>query len=112
MSTLSKVLVGKDSGPHQWTEIAPTPHYQSALLQDTVHPLAVGGSDDSYKSTTDIAVYDRHSNKRSTVGQLMEPRTLCTAVSLSRRSVLVCGGASDTRDRNTLLSSVEVVGVE
>ena len=112
VSTLSKVLVGEDSGPHQWTEIAPTPHYHSTLLQDTAHPLAIGGRDDSYKSTSDIAVYDRHSNKWSTVGQLLEPRTGCTAVSLSRRSFLVCGGRSDPRDMNTLLSSVEVVSVQ
>ena len=111
-STLSKVLVGEDSGPHQWTEIAPTPHYRPTLLQDTAHPLAFGGHDDSSKSTTDIAVYDRHSNKWSTVGQLLEPRAGCTAVSLSRRSFLVCGGLSDTRDINTKLSSVEVVGVQ
>ena len=86
VSTLSKVLVGEDSGPHQWSEIAPTQYYKSALLQDTEHPLAVGGRDDSFKSTTDIAVYDRHSNKWSTVGQLLGSRTWCTAVSLSRRS--------------------------
>ena len=112
VSTLSKVLVGEDSGPHQWSEIAPTPHCDSTLLQDTAHPLAIGGEDDSDKPTTDIAVYDRHSNKWSTVGQLLEPRTECTAVSLSRRSFLVCGGHSDPRDRNTLLSSVEVVSVQ
>ena len=112
VSTLSKVLVGEDSGPHQWTEIAPTPHHKSTLLQDTAHPLAVGGHDDSYQSTTDIAVYDHHSNKWSTVGQLPEPRTRCTAVSLSRRSFLVCGGLSDARDINTKLSSVEVVSVQ
>ena len=111
VSTLSKVLVGEDCGPHQWTEIAPTPHYRSALLQDTVHPLAVGGFDDSFQSTADIVVYDCHSNKWSTVGQLLEPRIWCTAVSLSRRSFLVCGGVSDPRDRNTLHSSVEVVSV-
>ena len=112
VSTLSKVLVGEDSGPHQWTEIAPTPHYCPALLQDTAHPLAVGGRDDSFKSTADIAVYDHHSNKWATVGQLLEPRTRCTAVSLSRRSFLVCGGVSDARDINTKLSSVEVVSVQ
>ena len=112
VSTLSKVLVGEDSGPHQWTEIAPTPHYKSALLQDTAHPLAVGGRDYSYQSTTDIAVYDRHSNKWSSVGQLLEPRTWCTVVSLSRCSFLVCGGLSDPRDINTKLSSVEVVSVQ
>ena len=114
VNTLSKLLVGEDSGPHQWTEIAPTPHYWSALLQDTAHPLAVGGHNDSIKPTTDIAVYDHHSNKWSTVlvGQLLEPRAWCIAVSLSRHSFLVCGGFSDPRDINTLLSSVEVVSVQ
>ena len=114
VSTLPKVLVGEDSGPHQWTEIAPTPHYCSTLLQDTEYPLAVGGRNDSYKPTTDIAVYDRHSNKWSTVGQLLEPRSWCTAVSLSRHSFLVCGGLSDARDISTLdlLSSVEVASVQ
>ena len=112
VSTLSKVLVGEASGPHQWSEIAPTQYYKSTLLQDTAHPLAVGGCDDSFKPTTDIAVYDRHSNEWSTVGQLLEPHTRCTAVSLSRHSFLVCGGLSDVRDKNTKLSSVEVVSVQ
>ena len=109
VSTLTKVLVGEDSSPHQWTEIAPTPHYQSTLLQDTPHPLAVGGRDDLFKSTADIVVYDHHSNKWATVGQLLEPRAKCTAVSLNRRSFLVCGGLGDASDMNTLLSSVEVL---
>ncbi len=116
VSTLSKVLVGEDSGPHQWTEIAQTPHCCSALLQDTAHPLAVGGRDDSGKPTADITVYDRRSNKWSTVGQLQEPRVGCTAVSLSRRSFLVCDGRIESKvdpsDIKTPLSSVEVVSVQ
>ena len=91
--------MGEDSGPHQWTEIAPTPHHRSTLLQDTAHPLSVGGHDDAFKSTADIAVYDRHSNKWSTVGQLLEPHVRCTAVSISRRSFLVCGGLSDAKSQ-------------
>ena len=59
-----------------------------------------------------ITRYDCHSNKWSTVGQLLEPHVRCTAVSLSRRSFLVCGGLSDARDSNTKLSSVEVVSVQ
>ena len=108
VSTLTKVLMGEDHSPHDWEEIAPTPHYSSALLQHTTHPLAVGGHV-SGKATSNIAVYDPRSNKWSTVGQLLEPRTRCTVVGLSRHSFLVCGGASDPMDRNTRLSSVEVV---
>ena len=111
VSTLTKVLMGEDHSPHDWEEIAATPHYCSALLQRTAHPLAVGG-DVSGKATSIIAVYDPCSNKWSTVGQLLEPRTRCTVVGLSRHSFLVCGGASDPMDRNTRLSSVEVVSVQ
>ena len=108
VSTLTKVLMGEDHSPHDWEEIAPTSYYGSALLQHTAHPLAVGGHV-SGKATSNIAVYDPRSNKWSTVCQLLEPRAMCTVVGLSRHSFLVCGGASDPMDINTLLSSVEVV---
>ena len=111
VSTLTKVLMGEDHSAHDWEVIAPTPHCISALLQDTAHPLAVGGHV-SGKATSNIAMYDPRSNKWSTVGQLLEPRTRCTVVGLSRHSFLVCGGVSDPKDRNTRLSSVEVVSVQ
>ena len=114
VSTLKKVLLGEDHSSHGWEEIAPTPHYKSALLQDTAHPLAVGGHE-SRGATSIIAMYDPRSNNWSTVGQLLEPRTWCTVVSLSRHSFLVCGGASDSlginTPQNSMLSSVEVVKV-
>ena len=59
VSTLTK---GEDHSPHDWEEIAPTSYYRSALLQDTAHPLAVGGHVSS-KATSNIAVYDPRSNK-------------------------------------------------
>ena len=110
-NTLTKVLMGEDHSPHDWEEIAATPHYKSALVQNTAHPLAVGGHV-SLKATSNIAVYDPRSNKWSTVGQLLEPRTRCTVVGLSRHSFLVCGGLRDPMDINTLLSSVEVVSFQ
>ena len=108
VSKLTKVLMGEDHSLHDWEEIAPTSYHGLALLQHTAHPLAVGGHE-SGKATSNIAVYDPRSNKWSTVGQLLEPRARCTVVSLSRHSFLVCGGRSDPMDRNTRLSSVEVV---
>ena len=108
VSTLTKVLMGEDHSPHDWEEIAQTSYFKPALLQHTAHPLAVGGQV-SRKAISNIAVYDARSNKWSTVGQLLEPRTWCTVVGLSRHSFLVCDGRSDPMDENTLLSSVEVV---
>ena len=115
VSTFTKVLMGEDHSSHGWEEIAPTPQYKSALLQHTAHPLAVGGHE-SCGATSIIAMYDPRSNNWSTVGQLLEPRTWCTVVSLSRHSFLVCGGASDSMvvntPQNSMLSSVEVVSVQ
>ena len=111
VSTLTKVLMGEDHSPHDWEEIAPTPHYSSVLLQQSAHPLAVGGHE-SCKTTSNIIMFDSRSNKWSTVGQLLEPRTWCTVVGLSRYSFMVCGGLRDAMDRNTLLRSVEVVSVQ
>ena len=112
VTALENVLTtGGDGTSHQWTEIAPTPYYHSAILQDTAHIVAVAGDDYSFKPTSVVCVYNPNTNKWSKVGQLSVPRALCTVVSLSRTSFIVCGGCTDARDRNTLLTSVEVVHV-
>ena len=109
VSALENVLTtGGDDTSHQWTAIVPTPYYHSAILKGTAHIVAVAGDD--YKSTSDVCVYYPDTNKWSKVGQLGVPRARCKVVSLSRTSFIVCGGCSDT-DRNTLLTSVEVVHV-
>ena len=101
-----------DSMSHHWTEIAPTPYYNSALLQDTAHVVAVGGRDESGTPTSNVFVYDPNNNKWSKVGQLDVPRIRCPVVSLSSTSFIVCGGYTDVRDiRKTRLTSVEMVHV-
>ena len=46
VTALEKVLFpGDDVTPHQWTNVAPTPYFNSAILQDTAHIAAVGGDD-------------------------------------------------------------------
>ena len=99
-----------DNVSHHWTEIAPTPYYNSVLLQDTAHVVAVGG-DESYTPTSDVFVYYPNNNKWSKVGQLGVPRVRCAVVSLSSTSFIVCGGYTDTRDPNTCLTSVEMMHV-
>ena len=117
VTALEKVLITRDDDtPHQWTNVAPTRYFNSAILQDTAHIAGVGGDDSlddrSREPTPDIFVYNPDRDVWSKVGQLGVPRAWCAVVSLSRTSFIVCGGCTDTRDpRNTLLSSVEVVHV-
>ena len=113
VTALEKVLIpGDDDTPHQWTKVAPTPYYNSAILQDTAHIVAVGGNDNSGELKSDIFVYNPDRDVWSKVGQLGVPRTRCAVVSLSKTSFIVCSGCTDRRDpHNTLLSSVEVIHV-
>ena len=111
LSALENALTTEgDNMSHHWTEIAPTPCYNSVLLQDTAYIVAVGGRDELFAPTSDVFVYDPNNNKWTKVGQLGVPRTRCAVVSLSNTSFIVYGGCTDTRDiRNTLLTSVEMV---
>ena len=113
VTALKKVLIpGDDDTPHQWTTVAPTPYYNSAILQDTAHIVAVGGNDRSGEAKSDIFVYNPDRDVWSKVGQLGVPCTRCAVVSLSRTSFIVCGGCTDTRNPfNTLLPSVRMVQV-
>ena len=109
VSTLVDVLEKEDRSSHLWMMAAPTPFCRPALLQHTAHLLAVGGRDDSYNPTSDIAMYDPQSNKWLTVGKLLKPRVKCTVISLSRSSFMVCGGCSDPQNPRSMLNSVELV---
>ena len=114
VTALENVLTtGDDSTSHQWTNVEPTPYYNSAILQETAHIIAVAGQDKSYKPISDVCVYNPDTNKWSKMGQLSVPRSYCTVMSLSRTSFIVCGGCTDTglAKRNTLVASVEVVQV-
>ena len=105
-------MLDDDDTPHQWTKVAPTPYYNSAILQGTGHIVAVGGYDILIQPTPDIFVYNPDSDVWSKVGQLGVPRAYCAVVSLSRTSFVVCGGCTDPRDpHKTCLSSVEVMHV-
>ena len=112
VTALEKMLIPEDDDTlHQWTKVAPTPYFNSVILQDTAHIVAVGGSK-SGEPKSDIFVYNRDSDVWSKVGQLGVPCTRCAIVSLSKTSFIVCGGCTDSRDpHKTLLSSVEVVHV-
>ena len=109
VNSLLSILEKEDKNSLQWVETTPTPFYHSVLLQHTAHPLGIGGHDVLYKPTHDIAIYNHRSNKWSTVGQLLEPRAMCTAVSLGMCSFFVCGGCSDAVNSQSVLNSVELV---
>ena len=114
MSKFSKALANAEQSiPPQWTEIADTPNYRSALLQGTAHLVAIGGHNQLDQPTSDIAIYNPCTNKWSTVGHLHTPRDRCSVASFSRLSFLVIGGCSNIRDvTGNLLSSVECIHIQ
>ena len=113
MSTVDNVLTNANqSQPYQWTQIANIPNYCSTLLQGTTHLVAVGGHNSLDQPTSEIAIYNPHTNKWSTVGHLRSPRARCSVVSFSGASFLVVGGCSNIKDvLNSLLKSVELIQI-
>ncbi len=113
VTALEEVLIPRDDDtPHQWTKVAPTPYFDSAILQDTAHIVAVGGENKSGELKSDIFVYNPDSDVWSKVGQLDVPRARCAVMTLSRTSFIACGGCTDRWNlRCRHLSSVEVVHV-
>ena len=109
LSALVKGSTVEEHGRHQWEEIEPTPNFDSAVLHGTGHLVAIGGDDNSDEATTDVAMCIR--NKWCIVGRLLKPRARCAIVSLSTSSILVCGGYSDTRNKSSLINSVELLNV-
>ena len=115
--TLKGVLMEKRNTPskrYQWRVITSTPDYHSTLLKSSTHPVAIGGAvkgdQSGSNSTRNISVYDPISARWSTVGQLQVSRARCAAVAVSRSSLLVCGGYSDTtKDPQPCISSVELL---
>ena len=117
LGVLEEVLTTKKDTPPeqcQWEKIASTPNNHSTLVKSSIHPVAIGGAvkgdRSGCNSTRNISVYDPILNRWSILSQLLKPRARCAVACVSKSSLLVCGGYSDTcKDPQLSISSVELL---
>ena len=79
-----------------WKEISSLPLEQSTLASFNGQLLAIGGENDSSKSTTNVYRYDSHTNSWSVISQMKNKRSRCLAVTLREDQLIVVGGYSQS----------------
>ena len=91
----------------QWSPIANTEYYESALLTNSKQPVLVGG-DRGHQPTKDIYLYTP--DHWEIVSHLSEPRIRPAVAAISDTSFLVFGGYTNVQDPlQSFLKSVELI---
>ena len=95
----------------EWTKVQDTPYSLSGLVASSNHPIVVGGCDESYKSTSEISVYNPSTRKWSIVkgSECMRSHfdSCCIAVSVSA-FIAVGGRANLDHPTASFLSTFEL----
>ena len=84
---------------NKWTQLAPTPYFNTTIVPNTTPPVIVGG-DKQYNTTDDIMAYDDSTNNWRTVSSL--PIKCCHTTILSLpHTIIMAGGCTDRRTIET-----------
>ena len=84
---------------NKWTQLAPTPYFNTTIVPNTTPPVIVGG-DKQYNTTDDIMAYDDSTNNWRTVSSL--PIKCCHTTILSLpHTIIMAGGYTDGRTTET-----------
>ena len=81
-----------------WRQARDLPITRSTLTTLGGHLLAIGGRDDSDKSTAAVHCYDAHTDSWRVVSQMKSARSRCLAAALPEDRLLVVGGWKTGRE--------------
>ena len=100
--TLSKQTLSPSH--NVWKEICSTPVGQSTLVSFGGSILAIGGRDESDKSTSKVYRYDSHKDSWTVASWMKSRQSYCVAVTLPMGDLIVVGGYTSGYDN---MKSVE-----
>ena len=75
------------------------------IVPDSFPPLLVGGSDSQGKTVSDILLYDAATKSWKKVDALSRSRANVAIATISSRAIIVIGGCTDSRTKDTCKSS-------
>ena len=95
---------------NKWSELCPTPHWNTAIVPNTSPPVIIGGEDNQRKVVNNISLYDDSSDSWRTVSSLPISCTGTTVATIND-VIIVAGGFTDgstmeTANATTLTSVV------
>ena len=98
ITTIDSIVQSHDDN-NKWSVLHPTPYWNTTIVPHTTPPVIVGGSVQG-KTQDNIMLYDDTSNSWRTVGSL-PIRCAQTTLVLVKNNIIIVGGCSDTRNRET-----------
>lgn len=90
---------------NNWTRLSDVPHMNVTIVPDSFPPLLVGGSDSQGNTVSDILLYDAAAKSWNKVDALSRSRANVAIATISSRAIIVIGGCTDSRTKDTCKSS-------
>ena len=85
---------------NKWSELYPTPYWDTAIVPNTSPPVTVGGYDKQRKAVNNISLYDDSSDSWRTVSSLPISCSEATVATIND-VIIVAGGCTDNRTTET-----------
>ena len=86
---------------NKWSQLCPTPYWDTAIVPNTSPPVIIGGQDNQRKAVSNISLYDDSSNSWRTVSSLPISCTLATVATIND-VIIVAGGCTDNNKMETV----------
>jgi len=94
-------LASSTSGDdNKWSELCPTPNWDTAIVPNTSPPVIIGGDDEQDKAVNNISLYDDSSNTWRTVSSLPISCAMATVATINN-IIIVAGGCTDVSTLET-----------
>ena len=89
----------------KWSELCPTPYWNTAIVPNTSPPVIIGGQDIQKKATNSISLYDDSGNSWRTVSSLPISCTQATVATINN-VIIVAGGCTDVSTMETTTATI------
>ena len=102
----SKIRPTLSQRQNVWKEVSSLPVVQSTLASFNGHLLAIGGNKGPRNRTSDVYIYDPHTDSWNVISQMKIKRSFCLAVTLPEDHLIVVGGLTQGAEET---DSVEIL---
>ena len=85
---------------NKWSQLCPTPYWNTTIVPNTTPPVIIGGRDQQGKTVNNISLYDDSSNSWRTVSSLPISCAKATVATINN-IMIVAGGYTDASTRET-----------
>ena len=98
-SIISSIGQPPTSGQNDnWNTLPNAPYYSTTLLPQSYSPVIIGGHDNQYVPTSDVAILNLTKNTWNKVASLSTPRNCVAVVPINHDSILLIGGCTGGKD--------------